>query len=87
MIRVFIPTQLRSYTGGQSESTGGGVTISAVLDDLDTRYAGLRFRIVDEQGRIREHMRIFLNGERAHTIDLATKNGDEVHIFGALSGG
>lgn len=87
MIRVFIPTQLRSYTGGQSESTACGATIAAVLDDLDARYAGIRFRVVDEQSRVRQHMRIFLNGERAHTMDLATKEGDEVHIFGALSGG
>lgn len=87
MIRVFIPTQLRSYTGGQSESTAAGTTIAEVLNNLDARYTGIKFRVVDEQNRIRQHMRIFLNGERAQTIDLATRDGDEVHIFGALSGG
>jgi sulfur-carrier protein len=87
VIRVFVPTQLRSYTGGASEVEASGKTVSAALGDLDARYRGIKFRVIDEQDRIRPHMRIFVNGERALTIDVATGDGDEIHIFGALSGG
>jgi molybdopterin converting factor small subunit len=61
--------------------------VGAVLDDLDERFPGLKFRVVDEQDRVRRHMRIFLNGEAARDMAAPLAEGDEVLIFGALSGG
>jgi molybdopterin converting factor small subunit len=86
MIRVAIPSQLRSYTQA-AEVEARGETIAAAFDDLDARFPGLRFRVVDEQGRIRKHMHVFLNGRMARDIALPTKAGDELIIVGALSGG
>lgn len=86
-VAVFVPSQLTSYTGGASRLQAAGATLDAVLEDLDRRYPGLRFRVIDEQDRVRRHMRIFLNGEAAKQVDLAVRDGDEVLIFGALSGG
>ena len=84
---VFVPTQLRNYTGGATKVEAAGATVDEALAALDARYPGLRFRVVDEQGRIRKHMRIFVGGERV--LELGAKVGakDEVHIFGALTGG
>ena len=65
MIRVFIPSQLHAYSGGASRTEAEGGTVGAVLDDLDGRFPGLKFRVIDEQDRIRPHMRIFANGEPA----------------------
>jgi molybdopterin converting factor small subunit len=87
MIRVFVPSQLHSYTGGATRVDAEGATIRAVLDDLDRRFPGLAFRVADEQDRIRQHMRIFVNQERAHELAAPLADGDEVMIFGALSGG
>jgi molybdopterin synthase sulfur carrier subunit len=87
MIRVLVPSQLTSYTGGVSELEAAGATLDAVLIDLDARFPGLRFRVVDEQDRVRRHMRIFHNGEAAREVAAAVRDGDEVLIFGALSGG
>jgi molybdopterin converting factor small subunit len=87
MAQVFIPSQLTSYTDGVSRLAADGASIEQVLDDLDHRFPGLKFRVVDEQDRIRRHMRIFRNGERAQDIRLAVGDADEVLIFGALSGG
>lgn len=87
MVQVFIPSQLTSYTDGVSRLAAAGASIEQVLDDLDARFPGLKFRVVDEQDRIRRHMRIFRNGERAPHIGLAVTEADEVLIFGALSGG
>ncbi|HEY9236621.1 MULTISPECIES: MoaD/ThiS family protein [Phenylobacterium] len=87
MVQVFIPSQLTSYTEGASRLAAEGASIAQVLDDLDRRFPGLKFRVIDEQDRIRRHMRIFRNGDRAQDIGLAVNEADEVLIFGALSGG
>lgn len=87
MVQVFIPSQLTSYTDGVSRLEATGDNIERVLDDLDARFPGLKFRVVDEQDRIRRHMRIFRNGDRAQDVRLSVGERDEVLIFGALSGG
>ncbi|MGH7021988.1 MAG: MoaD/ThiS family protein [Caulobacteraceae bacterium] len=87
MITVWAPSQLYSYTGGASRLEANGATIDAVLDDLDRRYPGLKFRVVDEQDRIRRHMRLFVGREAARDISSPLRDGDELLIFGALSGG
>jgi molybdopterin converting factor small subunit len=84
---VWIPSQLHAYTGGVSQVEAGGPTIEAVLDDLDQRFPGLKFRIVDEQGRIRPHMRLFVGRQAARDIQAPIAQGAELLIFGALSGG
>jgi molybdopterin synthase sulfur carrier subunit len=87
MIRVFIPSQLHAYTGGQSRLEAAGATIEAVLDDLDSRFPGLKFRVVDEQARIRRHMRVYIGKEPAGEVTTTVEDGAELMIFGALSGG
>lgn len=87
MISVLIPSQLIAYTGGASRVEAEGRTVGQVMDDLDRRYAGLKFRVIDEQDRIRRHMRIFVGQLEARTTNAAVDDGGEVLIFGALSGG
>lgn len=87
MIRVLIPSQLTSYTDGATRIAAAGATVDLVLEDLDRRFPGIRFRVVDEQDRVRKHMRIFVGGERVRDLRLGVSDGDEVLIFGALSGG
>ena len=60
-MKVLVPSPLRSYTGA-SEVDAQGATLAEVLADLDRRHPGLRFRIVDEQDRMRPHVRFFVNG-------------------------
>jgi len=87
MTRVLIPSQLHSYTGGVSAVEAEGTTIETVLRDLDRRFPGIRFRVVDEQDRVRRHMRLFVGREPATDVRAALREGDELLIFGALSGG
>lgn len=85
-MRVLIPSALRSYTEhGETQVTGA--TLAAVLAELDVRYPGIRFRMIDEQDRIRRHIRIFVNGEQARDLSQALNATDEVIIVQALSGG
>jgi len=87
MPRVVIPSQLRSYTGGKSEVDASGDTVAAALIDLDRQFPGLRFRVIDEQDRIRRHIILFVGGDRVPEIGAAIPPGAELHIVGALSGG
>lgn len=85
-MEVLIPTPLRSYTG-ESRVQAAGSTLDEVLMDLDRRFPGIRFRMIDEQDRIRAHIRIFVGGRQ--TFDLAHPLGDrdDIQIVQALSGG
>ena len=87
MVQVLIPSQLIAYTAGATRVEADGGTIEAALDDLDRRFPGLKFRVIDEQDRIRRHMRIFVGQDEARDVRRPLEPGDELMIFGALSGG
>jgi molybdopterin converting factor small subunit len=84
---VLIPSPLRSYTGNRSQVNAAGATVSELLDDLDRRYPGIRFRMIDEQDVIRQHIKIFVNREQVKRIDAPVAATDEVIIITAISGG
>jgi molybdopterin converting factor small subunit len=85
-MKVLIPSALRSYTE-HAQTQAAGETLAALLDDLDRQYAGIRFRMIDEQDRIRRHIRIFVNGTQIRDLDHRLGPSDEVVIVQALSGG
>ncbi len=87
MIQVLIPSQLTSYTDGATRVPAAGATVGAVLDDLDARFPGLRFRVIDEQDRVRRHMRIFIGQAETRSVTTPVAEDAELMIFGALSGG
>ena len=86
-MKVFIPTPLRSYTQQRAEVDATGATLAELFVDLDRRYAGIRFRMIDEQDRIRRHIRIFVNREQRYDLSTVLSPTDEVQILQALSGG
>ena len=85
-MKVRIATPLLSYTGAR-EVEAQGATVGELLDDLERRHPGLRFRMVDEQNRIRPHMRVFVNREAVRGLDAPLAPDDDVQILQALSGG
>ncbi len=86
-VRVFIPSPLLSYTRDAREVRGDGATVDEVLAALDRQYPGIRFRMVDEQGRVRPHMRVFRNGRQVFDLGTPVGPDDSLHIVQALSGG
>jgi molybdopterin converting factor small subunit len=85
-MKVLIPGALRSYTReAQVEATGS--TLDEMFADLDRRYPGLRFRVVDEQGQLRPNMRLFVNGAGVRDLRHALQPQDFVAVVLALSGG
>ena len=86
-MKVLVPSPLASYTGNRREVEAQGGTLDELFSDLDRRHPGIRFRIVDEQGRIRPHIKVFVNRAQADTLGLRLSASDEVMVVAALSGG
>ena len=86
-MNVKIPSVLAAYTAQQRTVEANGATIEALLTDLDRRYPGIRFRMVNEADEVRPHMRIFVNGTAIRDLATPLSASDEVVILQALSGG
>ncbi len=86
-MNVHIPGPLRSYTGGWPTVEATGHTVGELLGSLDRAYPGFRFRIIDEQDRIRDHIKIFVDSEQIRELSLAINGRREVQIICALTGG
>ena len=85
-MQVLIPDALRSYTES-SRAVAQGATLAELLMDLNGQYPGIRFRMIDEQDRVRRHIRIFVNGEQVNALSQPLQPTDDVVIVQALSGG
>jgi molybdopterin synthase sulfur carrier subunit len=85
-MKILIASPLLSYTGA-SEVEASGATLGELLADLDRRFPGIRFRMIDEQENIRRHIRLFVNGAQIFDLGCALNPSDEVCIVQALSGG
>jgi molybdopterin synthase sulfur carrier subunit len=86
-VKVIVPSPFADYTAGRREVEGTGATLEVLLRDLDVRHHGIRFRMIDEQERIRPHIKLFVNGTIARLLSQPLNEGDEVVIVAALSGG
>jgi len=94
VVNVRIPSPLRSYT--HAAEVGVAIpllapelppTVGGVLAALDGAYPGIRFRIVDEQGRLRPHIKVYAGGLPTRDLRTPIPSGAEVMIVAALSGG
>jgi len=84
---VRLPSPLDSYTGGLRDVDLPGADLGAVLDALDARWPGVKFRIVDERGCLRRHINLFVNTDMVTDLGRRLSPTDEVMIVAALSGG
>lgn len=87
MNTVRVASPLRAYTAGAAQVSARGASVAAILGDLERAHPGMRFRMIDEQERIRPHIRIFVNQREVQSLDEAVAARDEVHLICALSGG
>jgi len=88
--RLVVPSALRASAGGAHEVTVEGATLRAVLDDLAVRLPVLERRIRDEQGALRPHVLVFVDGmmvQRSAGTEIPVPEGCEVLVAPAVSGG
>ena len=89
-VSVRVPTILRTYTKGESEVTAEGSTLSEVLESLDSSYPGIKGRVVDEQGKLRRFVNVYVGNEDvrfAEGLDTKTPDGTQVSVIPAVAGG
>lgn len=86
-MKVRIASPLQSYTDGLSQVEINKPTLNEVIDDLDTKFPGIKFRFIDEQDHIRKHMTIFVNGVVVKNIFITLENNSEIFIVQLISGG
>ena len=91
MIRVRLTAQLRDFVRGANEvDLDSADDLGAMVRKLDTSYPGIGGKIVDDQGRIRAHVNVFVNSENSRELGkekTKLRDGDVVHILPAVSGG
>jgi molybdopterin converting factor small subunit len=94
-VRVQIPSSLRQFSDGQRQvglECDTAATVGAVFAELHTRYPGVVERALDEQGNVREHVNVFVDGESIRAgpkrgLETPVRAGTEVWILPAVSGG
>jgi len=86
-MKVLIPTPLRNYTKKQREVDAAGATMAELLADLDRQFPGIRFRMIDEQGKLRPHIAMFVGTKAVRDLSTPISPDTELMIVAALSGG
>ncbi len=89
-VTVKIPTPLRGLTGEQDTVDAGGATLSAVVEELEGSFPGMRERLCDQDGSLRRFVNVYVNGEDVRFLqglETALGDGDEVSIVPAVAGG
>jgi len=86
-MQITIPQPLLSYTGLADRVEAEGTTLDELLHDLDRRYPGIRFRMINEQDEMRPHIIFFVGGMRTRNLQESLAGTEEVVILHALSGG
>ena len=90
-VTVRVPTILRPLTGGQSEvSVDGAATLVELLDKLDAEHPGIRARVLDDEGKLRRFVNIYVGEEDvrfAGGLQTPTPDGATVSIIPAVAGG
>lgn len=89
-VRVRLPRSLTDYWAGARVLDATGASLADVLRDLDQRFPGLTARVLDDQGRFRRYVTVFVNEERVgapRPEAVALAEGDLVHILPSVAGG
>jgi sulfur-carrier protein len=89
-VKVRVPTILRTYTGGASEVDADGATLGEVLDSLEAKYPGIRARVLDDAGKLRRFVNVYVGEEDvrfASGLETPTPEGVQVSVIPAVAGG
>jgi sulfur-carrier protein len=90
MAKVRIPTPLRKLTNNEELIEVNANTVGAAIGELQTRYPGIKERLVDDSGAIRRFVNVYVNEEDIRFLqnqETPLKNGDEISIIPAIAGG
>ncbi|MGN6472817.1 MAG: ubiquitin-like small modifier protein 1 [Mycobacteriales bacterium] len=89
-VTVRVPTILRPLTDGAAEVSVEGATLADVLDALEADHTGIRARVLDEDGKLRRFVNVYVNDDDvrfAEGLATPTPSGSSVSIIPAVAGG
>jgi molybdopterin converting factor small subunit len=89
-VTVRVPTILRPLTGGAAEVTADGSTLAEVLDALEVDHTGIRARVLDEDGKLRRFVNVYVNDDDvrfSEGLATPTPDGASISIIPAVAGG
>jgi molybdopterin converting factor small subunit len=89
-VNVRVPTILRQYTGGAAEVTASGGTLAEVVESLETAHPGIRTRLLDDEGKLRRFVNVYVGEEDVRFADglaTSTPDGATVSVIPAVAGG
>jgi molybdopterin synthase sulfur carrier subunit len=89
-VTVRIPTPIRRVTNGEDRVAVDAETLQGVIQAMEDQYPGVKARLCDDQGEIRNFVNIYINGEDVRFLEglgSSTKSGDEISIVPAVAGG
>jgi molybdopterin converting factor small subunit len=89
-ISVKIPTILRTYTGGSADAAVSGENLAEALADLDRQYPGIGARVLDDEGRLRRFVNVYVNDDDVRFLEdlgTPTPDGASISIIPAVAGG
>lgn len=87
---VIIPAPLREFTDGETEVTADGDTVSDVIEDLEDQYPGIKERITNDDGDLREFLNIYMDDEDIRFedgLETPIDDGSDLSIIPAIAGG
>jgi sulfur-carrier protein len=89
-VTVRLPGALRDATGGNTKVQANGRTLADVIADIDRQHPGFRGRVLDEGGKLRTYVNVYIGEEDARLrggTDAAVPDGSEVMVIPAMAGG
>jgi sulfur-carrier protein len=89
-VTVRVPTILRTYTGGAAEVTAPGGTVAEVIDALEASHPGIRGRLLDDNGKLRRFVNVYVGDEDVRFADglaTAAPDGSSLSVIPAVAGG
>jgi molybdopterin converting factor small subunit len=88
MTAVILPRSLAALVPGvEHRTTASGATVGEIIAALDARWPGLADRLCDSGPSIRQHINVFVDGERTDSLDAPVRPDATVHVIPAIAGG
>lgn len=87
---IRIPPPLRKLTNDQEIIEIQAPTIGDAIAELQSRYPGIKERLVDDRGEVRRFVNVYVNEEDIRFLEnqrTPLRDGDEVSIIPAIAGG
>ena len=88
--KVRIPTPLRKLTNNDEVVEVSASTVGEAITELQSRYPGIKERLLDESGMVRRFVNVYVNEEDIRFLQnqqTPIKSGDEISIIPAIAGG